>query len=617
MTRVEFIAEIGNNHNGCIDRAKRLVLAALDAGANVAKFQIRDFANLYRGDIDAVEDLGVEYTKEIIRKYELTLVEHEKLFNFCNEVGIEYLCTPWDKPSLDFLEDLGVSRYKISSADFNNLMLLEGIIKTGKPLILSTGMATDTEINERCQFLNDKGVDYVVLHCVSTYPAPFEDIQLAYIKQLQGYAAKVGYSGHERGVAVSLAAIALGAQVVERHLTEDKNLEGPDHQASLLPAEFAQMVEMASEIGAAMPGSKSGNKSLSQGALLNKEVLGKSIVASRKLLRGHILKSADLEIRSPGQGLPPDQINQVLGKQIKREIAKHDFILPEHFVQGQDKYELKFKAENWGIPVRPHDVRQLDEKFNAPVYEFHISYKDLTRPLPDGDLSFLSDKKILVHAPELFENSKLLDLCDEEDIDIHLNNLNRVCEFSRLLAAKSSFRNCVGVIVNIGGFSTHQFRHDDEKKKLYQMVSERLSLINEDGCEILIQNMAPFPWHFGGQRYQNLFCYPDEIARFCESVGRRIVLDTSHLSMHCSYRSEDFYEALTKLKQYVAHWHISDANGINGEGVQIGSGEVDFKKVMAMISTNQTFIVETWQGHKNFGAGFFRDLKFLDEVFSH
>ena len=617
MTKTLFIAEIGNNHNGQIKRAKRLVLAAKEAGAQVAKFQIRDFDTLYRGGLNSIEDLGVEYTKDLLLKYELPRESHVELSAFCKDIGMEYMCTPWDHESIEFLEKLNVKRYKVASADFDNIPLIERLIQTKKQLILSTGMATYEDICERVEYLRKSYVDFVILHCNSTYPAPFEDIQLEFMNTLRELTPHIGYSGHERGIAVSLAAVSLGATVIERHLTEDKSLEGPDHQASLLPEELSNLITMTAQIELALGDKNIKIRKISQGALLNKENLGKSIVAAHDIPPGTIIKEDQLLIKSPGQGMPATKIKDLLGRQTKKHVAKDEFILFSHFEESVEYKKFAFKNPNWGIPVRPHDAISLAIKFLAPVYEFHVSYSDLERGLPDADWRSLSESKILVHAPELFKNSLLLDLCDESNKSLHINNLNKVCSFSRNLAKKIGFNDDVKIIANVGGFSTHSFKSPNEKNYLYDSVAENLKSIDEKGCEIIIQNMAPFPWHFGGQRYQNIFTYPDEIVDFCEAENRRIALDTAHLSMHCKYRGESFSHAITKLKDVTAHWHMSDAEGINGEGVAMGDGDINFSHVMKVLDEKQTFIVETWQGHKRFGEGFQRDLMYLADSEEH
>lgn len=611
---VEFIAEIGNNHNGSLERALRLIDAAKRSGATVVKLQIRDFDSLYRNTNNSVEDLGVEYTKDLLKKYELTLEDHTIIFEYCRGIGIDYMCTPWDVQSVDFLENLGVQRYKIASADFDNLPLLNKLVATQKPLILSTGMSNTDEIESRIQWLHERCTDFTILHCNSTYPAPFEDIELPYISRLRQLTANVGYSGHERGIAISIAAVALGATVIERHFTEDKELEGPDHQASLLPSEFKQMVDFANQVCLGMAIKQKDHKTLSQGALLNKEILGKSIIAARDLSIGTVLTQSDLEVRSPGQGLPPSELQRVIGKKLAQPLGKHEFVTYSHFNKKMKRDTPALSDFQWGIPVRPHDVFDMHSVFDAKVYEFHISYSDLSRSLPTGDWEALRNRKILVHAPELFENSMLLDLTATEGINQQIENLNRVCRFSRELREKIGYQDAIGIIANIGGFSTHAFRSKGEKHLLYERVINNLSKVDESHCNIFIQNMAPFPWHFGGQRYQNIFAKPEEIIEFCVETGRKITLDTAHLSMFCSHAERSFEVDFEALIPYAAHLHISDAKGNNGEGVKLGTGDINFKSVIANIRDFQTFIVETWQGHKEFGAGFTADLSYLADI---
>lgn len=608
-----WIAEIGNNHNGDLQRAKRLINHAKDIGCNIAKFQLRDYDALYRDSLNSVEDLGVEYTQDLLKKYELPFTAHVELSAYCDSIGIEYMCTPWDEPSVELLEELNVKRYKVASADFDNIPLINKLAKTQKPIILSTGMATIEDIKERSSYLKEIGADFSLLHCNSTYPAPFEDIELNVLREISKYSLIFGYSGHERGIAVSLGAIALGSKIIERHLTEDKNLEGPDHEASLLPHEFKDLVSSGQELTLALGQQDVDQRKLSQGTLLNKEVLGKSIVAKFGMAAGHTLSGDDVAIKSPGQGLPPTKLKEILGRKLKKPIKKDEFILHSHFNDLRPVLgPIDFQDLKWGIPVRPHDVKQMHEIFHAPVYEFHVSYNDLERGLPNEDWEFLKENQILVHAPELFKDSRLLDLCDIENKAIHRQNLNRVCEFAREIRSKSKNTTSIKIITNIGGFSTHSFRTDSEKADLYSRVAEGLDYIDETNCEITIQNMAPFPWHFGGQRYQNIFADPKEIAAFCQTYNRRITLDTAHLSMYCKYQTINFQQSISLLGPHTTHWHMSDSQGTNGEGVQMGTGDVDFSTTMSNVDANQTFIVETWQGHKNYGAGFREDLKYLE-----
>ncbi|MBC6962813.1 MAG: CBS domain-containing protein, partial [Nitrosomonas sp.] len=243
---VFIIAEVGNNHNGDIGLAKELVNLAMASGADCVKFQMRDLSSLYSNqgrNAEAGYDLGSQYTLDLLNKFQLSHDELCQVFDYCRQQGILPLCTPWDLVSARVLDEYGLEAFKVASADFTNYEMLETLAKTGKPLLCSTGMSSEAEIKGSVDLLRRLGAPFALLHCNSTYPAPFKDINLNYLPHLKQLAGTiVGYSGHERGFAVPLAAIALGARIVEKHFTVDRSMEGNDHKVSLLPEEFAEMV---------------------------------------------------------------------------------------------------------------------------------------------------------------------------------------------------------------------------------------------------------------------------------------------------------------------------------------------------------------------------------------
>src|SRR5690606_36620574 len=211
-----------------------------------------------------------------------------EVFDYCKQLGLVPLCTPWDLKSLEVLEEYGMEAYKVASADFTNHQLLGAIAETGKPLICSTGMSTEAEIRQSVAFLKTKGTNFVILHCNSTYPAPFKDLNLAYLKRIKEITGRlVGYSGHQHGISVPVATVALGARVIEKHFTIDKSMEGNDHKVSLLPNEYREMVRMIREVEEAM--GDSGERCISQGELINRESLAKSLVASRNVDMGEVI----------------------------------------------------------------------------------------------------------------------------------------------------------------------------------------------------------------------------------------------------------------------------------------------------------------------------------------
>ena len=301
--KVFVIAEIGNNHNGSFDLALEMIDAAYEAGADCVKFQMRNMSSVYRKKSLAKEgeDLGTEYVLDLLERFQLSQEEHKKVAEYCDHKGILYMCTPWDSDSVRELESLDVQAYKVASADLTNLPLIDALVATQKPLILSTGMSSTEEIQITVNFLNERKAEFALLHCNSTYPAPLHDININFINKLREMHPLVGYSGHERGIAVTLAAIGLGAKIVERHFTFDRNMEGPDHAASLEREEFELLVSGIREIEEALGDGLV--RKISQGEMINRENLAKSLVASQDLVKGTTIKSEHLKVLSPGQGL--------------------------------------------------------------------------------------------------------------------------------------------------------------------------------------------------------------------------------------------------------------------------------------------------------------------------
>ena len=233
------IAEIGNNHNGSLELAKKLIDEAVRAGADCAKFQMRSIEELYRksrnsGDDSA--DLGTQYTLDLLSRFQLSDDELFAAFDYCHKKEIIPLCTPWDQASLAKLDRYGLEAFKLASADFTNYDLMASIASTRKPMLCSTGMSSEAEIKQGIAKLRSLAAPFVLLHCNSTYPAPFKDLNIKYMLHLQRQGdCLVGYSGHERGTNVAIGAVALGAKVIEKHFTLDRSMEGNDHRVSLLP----------------------------------------------------------------------------------------------------------------------------------------------------------------------------------------------------------------------------------------------------------------------------------------------------------------------------------------------------------------------------------------------
>lgn len=614
------IAEIGNNHNGSLEMAKRLVDEAIKAGADCAKFQMRSMSKLYLNAGDSsntAEDLGAQYTLDLLSRFQLSTDQMFEVFDYCKAKNILSLCTPWDLESLKALDDYGVPAFKLASADLTNHGLLEAMAKTGKPIIASTGMSNEAEIVEAVGVLRKSNAQFVLLHCNSTYPAPFKDINLNYLERLKKIGdCPVGYSGHERGIAVAIAAVAKGACVIEKHFTLDRNMEGNDHRVSLLPVEFNDMVQRIREVEQAM-GSKDVRR-ITQGEMMNREVLAKSLVINRNLKEGERITEPMIEVRSPGKGLSPYRKADLLGKVARRDFKAGDFFYPSDVDAARvEARQYKFKRP-FGIPVRYHDVSSLGRKSNFDILEFHLSYKDMEES-PEKYLTEKLNFGLVVHSPELFAGDHVMDLCNPDATyrKRSIDELQRVIDITRRM--KPYFTSDrPQIIINAGGFSMDSFIDASERDRLHDLIAESLTKVDQTGVEIIPQTMPPFPWHFGGQRYHNLFMLPDDIWRFCDRYGYRICLDVSHSQLTCNHFNLSYMEFLKQVGQYAAHLHIVDAEGVDGEGLQIGDGGVDFgmvAEVLGLKVPSASFIPEIWQGHKNVGEGFWVALEKLEKWF--
>lgn len=620
QTPTFIIAEVGNNHNGDIGLARELVDLAVEAKADCVKFQMRDLSSLYSNqgkNGEAKYDLGSQYTLDLLNKFQLSNDKLCQVFDYCKQRGILPLCTPWDLLSIRVLEEYGMDGFKVASADFTNNEMLEALAKTGKPLICSTGMSKEAEIRGSVSLLRRLGASYALLHCNSTYPTPFKDVNLSYLSRLKELASSVvGYSGHERGYTVPLAAVALGARIVEKHFTVDRNMEGNDHKVSLLPDEFAEMVRQIRNVEDAI--GQGGERELTQGEMINRENLAKSLVINCDLQRGQMIQRQMIVVKSPGQGLQPNRLDEVIGKLANRDFKAGDFFFETDITpKSPKKMQYRF-SRPYGIPARYHDYKALIEGMQIDFVEFHLSYHDLDLKLADYFTGALPIG-YAVHSPELFAGDHILDLAAEDPGYL----AHSIAELKRTVAVASALRLYFPatpkpvLVLNAGGWTPRGFLPLEARAVLYERVAKSLELIDLSSVQLAIQTMPPFPWHFGGQSYHNLFMDPDEIADFCERTGHHICLDVSHSMMACNYYKWNFSDFLIKVLPHTIHMHVVDAKGVDGEGVQIGHGDVDFdmlRKRMNMYAPGVQFIPEVWQGHKNKGEGFWSALDFLEKI---
>ena len=609
------IAEIGVNHNGILPLAIELIDAAISAGADAVKFQKRNLENLYAKKYLENANSGektLRYLLPILQRVELTDEAYYEIVDYCKQKEITFMCSAFDAESADFVDQLGVPAFKVASADMTNIPLLDHLIEKRKPLIMSTGMSHMDELEFSVNYLKEREAEFILLHCNSTYPAAFEDINLRFMDRLRKYGVPVGYSGHERGIAVSTVASALGACIIERHITLDRTMDGPDHASSLEPHGFQKMVRDIHQINLALGTGE--EKFISRGEILNREVLGKSLVATRQVEPGEEITADMVAVKGPALGLSPQRYPELIGKTSTRVIQ-----VDEPYTDRDLGINIELDVEHtlpleWGFTVRFRDFEDT-LKYHPRMLEFHFTDQDLDEHYPGGD----HDLKLVVHAPEFFERT-LVDLCslDEYQRKQSLALIQKTINLTREMS--NHFIDVPKVVVHTGGMSLDHPIED--KKALYDNLRTSVEELDYDGVELLLENLPPHPWYFGGQWLTNAYMDAYEIVDFIKPLGLNMCFDTSHAKLYCNWAHVDFYEQVKVLLPYINHLHLSDGAGLDGEGLQIGEGTIDWVHFFEVIGAGTpegyqgTMIPEIWRGHQRGNEGFVIAIKRLSDAYS-
>ncbi|MCB9025428.1 MAG: N-acetylneuraminate synthase family protein [Bdellovibrionaceae bacterium] len=331
------IAEIGANHNGDMELAKKLIISAKECGCDAVKFQSwtpssliakEEYERNQKYNDSAKKHFGS--LKEMVTKYYLREEQHYELKQFCEEVNIDFCSSGFSTDEVRFLEQLGVPFFKTASMDINNLSLLRYIAQFNKPILLSTGMASLSEIEKAVEVIEKCGnTQIVLLHCISIYPPLFEDIHLNNILMLnKAFGYPSGFSDHSIGFSIPLASVALGSCVIEKHFTLDKDLEGWDHEISANPEEMKIIVQESKNIVKALG---SYRRTVTQAELEKRKKFRRSIVANYPMDVGHIIQEGDVTFKRPGTGISPDQVEYIMGRNLTKPVSADELITWEHF----------------------------------------------------------------------------------------------------------------------------------------------------------------------------------------------------------------------------------------------------------------------------------------------
>ena len=636
---LEFISEIGINHNGKISIAKNLIDQSKTAGATYVKFQLRNIKEMYNSDFlknPTNSEAANQYIYTQLKKNALSSKQYKNLFMYSKKRGLKVMVTPFDEKSLNLCKDKHIDAIKVGSPDFENIYLIKKILKLKRPVYLSTGMSTLNNIKKVISFITKNNLYKVktnFLHCVSSYPPREDEINLKFIKTLIKITKKnsVGYSGHERGIGPSLLSIFFGARIIERHITLDKQMDGPDHNSSITEKEFKELINLSNRCFSYLKENKTNlntfmnifklnryrssvgfnKKLISNNALFNKRILGKSYIYKTSLKKGSRVVLNDLKLVCPGKGLGALEINKFLNKKITKDVKKNLYLNPQDF---QKKIKNSYKINRrWGLVGRLGDFEQyMHDK--ADLIEIHLTWRELINPkIPKN----IYNKELIIHAPEYF-NDKLIDFSSNNK-DVLNNSFEMIENITKLIDnLKNHFyfdkRKGPKLVLHPGGHSEN-FQDILSKNERYKNLAKNISKIKSNKYNLLLENMPPYPWYYGGRYYQHIFTNTEDIYKFAKELDINICYDTSHAKLASNSQNKNFIAFSKKILKITEHLHISDAKGTDGEGLQIGDGEINFKEFFKIaINNGASFIPEIWNGHLNNGNGFNIALNNLEKI---
>jgi len=589
------IAEIGINHNGSFEVAQQLIKSAFDSGADAIKFQYRNLSRAYGLAANEIGDeiLKIEITKNSLKVEEIIdLYRYAKSFNL--DVGISFFDAFDIKDFNSFIDQFDF--FKIPSVELTNLNLIESFYKFNKPILISTGAHSESEIAHVFKQITYE--NWIPLHCVSNYPVSEINSKLGYINYLQKtWKRPIGYSSHDENWEICILAFSLGAKVIERHITLDKNQFGLDHSTSSTPQEFKKLANIMANFDEILSGNC--KREINQGELINLQNLGKSFYAKRPINSGEPFNLIDFEYKHPRVGLSKADVQTLLGRKLVQFCKQNAALTEAHFLSPTeiplDLIELCNEMKI-SLPIRLHDYQEIQDKFRIENFELHLSSGDVMNLEKFKKIS--NRHSFTIHLPDYQDSTRLLNPFTDEykNKKESINIIKKVKEFaSKLSEVQNDKVTVVASFSPRGGFLND----------FYENCQGLQLEFAESGLDIAFQWLPPFAWYFGGSVKLNAFNKLIDVDYILQH-NLNICLDTSHLLMSAKYFEYEPSLVLKSLQNQILHFHLADATGIDGEGVHLGQGDVENQDFLnEVLGYPQRKVLEVWQGHLNLYQGFF------------
>jgi sialic acid synthase SpsE/sugar phosphate isomerase/epimerase len=583
------IAEIGINHDGEMDKAQRLIQMSKDAGCQAIKFQYRNIKTAYA---ENANEIGDEIILTQIKRTYLEASQILELRDFSRSIGVQAGISFFTTEDLDDFPNLNsdFDFYKIPSAELLNIELIETLIQTNKHVYISVGMHDEAEIEYVFSRIQEHS-NWTPLHCVSNYPVADHNASLGYIKFLrEKWNREVGYSSHDENWENNLIALSLGATVIERHITEVKSAEGLDHSSSSNFEEFKMICHYAREFDLISLGDAP--RLPNQGELLNKQNLGRSFYALKAIQPGEKFTQSDFEYRNPQTGLNMSNVIKYVGKELVSSVSKGEVLTHLHF--EKDRTTVKDSSIQVcnelqiSIPIRLADYFDIRKKLPIGAYEFHLSYKEVASDLETYEVN--KSDRFSVHLPDYIDSTTLIDPFAENDL-VRIKSrdcIAKVVRFAERLARDTG--QAVPIVSSLAGIGI-------ARGDFYPKVKLLFDEFKSEAAPLTLQWLPPYAWYFGGSiKLENVNNIQD--VNWINKFGIPLTLDSSHLLLGEAAFGYKAKEIIQALRENIVHWHISDAQGLDGEGLPLGSGGPQNEALIASLLEEVGLkVIEVWQGH--------------------
>ena len=608
---VYIIAEIGKNADGDLGRARELVRACAVAGANAVRFShfsVEECVHpsALRGDAERAWSLKLELP--FLSETLFDAAGYREIVRTCSDVGIDFVASPWDTPSLHLFDGIGVKDYKVSSLNAYNVPLVAAVLEIARRTYLSTGGLDESQVARLVRELKLADHDAVLLHSVTAYPAPAPVLNLAALDVLHTLHPQVGYASNDLLATSALAACAAGATVIDKHVHLVDGV-GPNHRASVDVSKLARLIAEVREFEAALGRAR---KYESRGEMANRDVFAKGLVLARDIPAGQPITADDLALQLPPKGLPAEAWFDVLGTPAARDLAAGSYLFSADIVDEAGAHEAndlgprEMVPGQRGVVVRLKDIDEMTAGRDFDYVEVHYAARDLERPDECDDY----DLDLVVHVPE-YADGVLLDLCsyDEALRRFSIEIIDQVMEKARQL--RRHFRRCTGdvrMVIHPGAL-THPVALEDPSRQ-YALFADSMDRLDTTGIDVLVENMTPYAWFLAGdwsprQGISNSFLEPEAMLGFVRDHGYGMCLDLCHAQLYCNVAGVSLRTYMETVRPVVRHIHFSDAVGVDGEGTRVGTGDIDWQDVCDVFAGHRGgWTPEIWNGHHDHGAKF-------------